>query len=81
VSKVAGIKKMEERALNLRGELHTLIGLRERLEKRNSFMPNPETERKLKKAEEEVEEFLEKHPELKDQVETIEDHFTKKLYE
>jgi|AntRauTorcE11897_2_1112592.scaffolds.fasta_scaffold130698_2 predicted nuclease with TOPRIM domain len=64
---------------NPRSELHTLIGKRERMEKRVN-MGNSSAEKKFIQYKKEVEDFLEKHPELKDQVEIIEDHFFKQLY-
>lgn len=63
-----------------RGTLHTLIGQREKADKRFSMgNPNAETDYLLYKKK--VEDFLKEHPELESEVETIEDHFLKQLYD
>ncbi|OQA37923.1 MAG: hypothetical protein BWY51_00992 [Parcubacteria group bacterium ADurb.Bin316] len=65
---------------SLRSQLHTLIGNRERAEKRWTFTFNSEAEGLYKKAKKDVEDFLKEHPEMKPFVETVEDHFYKILY-
>lgn len=62
-----------------RAKLHTLIGNRERAEKRMN-MGNSKAEKDYLKHKNEVEEFLKKHPELEKEVEKVEDHFFKILH-
>ena len=60
--------------------LHHLIGLREKAEKRwNNGNPNAEADYLRHKKE--VEELLIAHPELKEAVDTVEEHFLKQLYD
>ena len=66
-------------ATHPRGKLHTLIGNREKAEKRMN-MDNPKAEKDYLKHKNEVEEFLKEHPELESEVETIENYFSKQLY-
>jgi len=65
---------------NPRIELHTLIGQRERAEKRWN-MGNPNAEKDYLLYKKQVEDLLKKHPELENAAETVEDHFIKKLYQ
>lgn len=63
-----------------RSRLHTLIGQRERAEKRWT-MGNPNAEKDYLRYKKEVEDLLGEHPELESQVEIVEDHFLKQLYD
>jgi|GEM_PF-5854929 len=63
-----------------RSKLHNLIGQRERAEKRWN-MGNSKGEVDYQKYKKEVEDLLLEHPELESEVETVEDHFMKLLYE
>ncbi len=60
--------------------LHHLIGERERAEK-GANMGNPKRAADHERYKKEVDDFLQLHPELKGEVEKIEDHFYKELYE
>lgn len=62
-----------------RATLHTLIGEREKAEKRKLY-GNPKAEKDFSEASKKVDEFLKLHPELEEEVDVIEEHFMKKLY-
>lgn len=65
---------------NLRAQLHTLIGNEMRLAKRSEMSGHiPFHIEAHKKAKEELKQFLEKNPSMMEHVETVEDHFLKKL--
>lgn len=64
---------------NSRTTLHKLIGEREKAEKRMND-GNIKAEEDYLTSKKEVEDFLKEHPELKTEVEKIENHFIKKLY-
>ena len=63
-----------------RSKLHTLIGLREKAEKRFNMMGNPKAEMEYLQYKKEVEDLLKEHSELESAVETVEDYFLKQLY-
>jgi hypothetical protein len=63
-----------------RSRLHTLIGQRERAEKRWT-MGNPNAEKDYLQYKKEIEDLLREYPELESQVEIIEDYFLKQLYD
>ncbi len=62
-----------------RARLHTLIGQREKAEKR-WLNGNPNAEKDYLQYKKEVESLLAEHPELESAVETVEDYFFKELY-
>ncbi len=62
-----------------RYELHRLIGMREKANKRMS-MGNPNAQVDFDEAEKALKELLQKNPELESEVEKVEDHFEKRLY-
>jgi hypothetical protein len=67
---------------SLRSQLHTLVGNEMRLGKRadmyGGVLHHVEAH---KKAEKELEKFLKENPSMVDHVETVEEHFRKKLYQ
>ncbi len=65
-----------------RSQLHTLVGNEMRLRKRVDMYGGkvPHHVEEHEKAKKELEQFLKDNPSMVEHVETVEDHFLKKLY-
>jgi hypothetical protein len=71
---------LEENEENLRGQLHTLVGSKMRLEKRADMTGAPHHIEEYEKAEKELNNFLRNNPSMMDDFDKVTDHFMKLLY-
>ena len=70
----------EEDEENLRQQLHTLVGDAMRLGKRADMTGAPHHEAAYEEAERKLNSFLRNNPSMNEYLETVENHFIKKLY-